>query len=173
MNLLVESTKYPVKLIPRKIIVITAILVGLSALQGQQAHAFSGTISDQATCEAAGGVWTTPPDTCTVNGLFIASGETLTINSGIILQNTGTITNNGLEPISDSFTLSSHRHMGNHVSSYRPQLGTPSPDPGHAPTTGDRRNTPWGPANRFLGSQFGRGQNLDAESYLRIESGIS
>jgi len=81
------------KLILSTIIVII-VLLAISGIQEQQAYAFSGTISDKLSCEAAGGTWTAP-NTCTITGIGIDFGETLAITSGIVLINSGTITING------------------------------------------------------------------------------
>jgi len=71
----------------------------------ESVYAAITTLSDQASCTALGGFWTTPPPTCTLsNSLTIASGDSLIINPGITLEfaagnnlvNKGSITNNGI-----------------------------------------------------------------------------
>ena len=92
--------------------VVLPILFGIVALgfigTSQNAHAVSGTISDQVSCEAITGTWVSP-DTCqVVNLTMISGGESLTVSSGIVLElsgntlvvdptitNFGTINNNG------------------------------------------------------------------------------
>ena len=57
-----------------------------------------GTISGQISCEGIGGIWDpigSLPSTCQVNDLTINVGEVLVISSGIILENTGIIINDG------------------------------------------------------------------------------
>ena len=76
------------------IIILLAVIAGFSGIQEQQAWAFSGTISDQASCQSAGGTWTAP-DTCTVNGITVSAGETMTIPGGVMLTVNGDILNNG------------------------------------------------------------------------------
>jgi M6 family metalloprotease-like protein len=62
------------------------------------------TISNQTTCQSAPilGTWTSP-NKCTVSSLTINSGATVTINSDIILINSGTVTNNGTLTNSGTF----------------------------------------------------------------------
>jgi len=67
--------------------------------------AVTTTISDQASCEGIGGVWTAATSTCTLSSsLTVTAGDTLIINSGITLEfaagtnlrNEGSVTNNGI-----------------------------------------------------------------------------
>ncbi len=51
----------------------------------QDAYAVGGTISDEASCVAFGGMWSSPPDKCEISSsATINSGETLTFSSGIL-----------------------------------------------------------------------------------------
>ncbi|MEK0360740.1 MAG: hypothetical protein QQN53_08235, partial [Nitrosopumilus sp.] len=69
--------------------VIVSILI-LGGLGFSDAFAVGGTISDQTSCEAIGGTWISP-NTCQITGtLSIPHLQTLTVNSGIILEITST-----------------------------------------------------------------------------------
>ncbi len=81
-------------------------VIGFSSIQ--DAFAVGGTISDQASCVAAGGSWN-PPNLCVIPNITINAGETLVVSSGIKLTifgnsvNQGTIDNFGTLEIQGSF----------------------------------------------------------------------
>jgi len=69
-------------------IIASILILGFIGLS-EDVHAVGGTISDQASCEAVGGIWIAP-NTCQIQGtLQLENFETLTIDSGIVLDVTG------------------------------------------------------------------------------------
>jgi hypothetical protein len=99
---------------------VFALIVTLSIVTIQDAHASSVTISDLASCESiSGAVWSTSPDTCTITiDQTINSGETWTVNTDVIVftnplvtitvDNGGTIDNSGIirtTPVGDRYFI--------------------------------------------------------------------
>jgi len=101
-------------------VLASILILGIAEFPFNQAFAIGGIISDQASCETIGGVWSSP-NICEIDFLAISSVEVLTVNSGIILElsegsfgspaqltNSGTIDNFG--SIKISFDL-----QGSHI----------------------------------------------------------
>ena len=70
-------------------IIICLVFVGY--LGDQKTFGFSGTISDQPSCESAGGTWTMSPEECTISGqLFIDEDDSfansVTFNGSIDIR---------------------------------------------------------------------------------------
>jgi len=94
-------------------IIASILIIGaIGFLFNQDSFALGATISDQASCEAFGGTWTSPPDKCKISNNFtVNSGETFTVSSNVLLfmnrvfitiNDGGTVNNFGnIESVSD------------------------------------------------------------------------
>ncbi|MFB5620300.1 MAG: MopE-related protein [Nitrosopumilus sp.] len=109
-------------------VIVSILILGLIGLP-EDAHAVSGTISDQGSCEAVGGTWVSNDagNFCIVASLTVNSGETLTIDGIQLLatgtfSNFGTINNSGL--ISNSGTFSNSGTINNNAGSTLRNSGT-------------------------------------------------
>ena len=105
---------------------IFAALSILVVFSSQPAYAATFTLSDQASCQAApfSGTWVTTPPTCQVAGFVINAGDFIVINSGITLDNMGTIasggsvatiTNNGVINNEGPLTSTPHGTISNFI----------------------------------------------------------
>jgi len=102
----------------RLVLAIMAVVLLVVLAAPQFAHA--GTITelkDAVSCGAIGGTWTAAAKTCAVNGFTVAAGDTLQVDAGITLTNSGTATNSGtlnnLGTLTNSGTLDNFGVVGN------------------------------------------------------------
>jgi len=68
-------------------VIVSILILGVIGFSfTQDSFAVGATISDQASCEAFGGTWTSPPDKCKISNNFtVNSGETFTVSSNVLL----------------------------------------------------------------------------------------
>ena len=94
--------------------IFAVLILSLSTLTIQDAHAVSGIISDITCVTDFGGIWNGVTNTCTVSSLLIDYGETLIIPVGItLLHNTGTIENFGT--VDNDGIITNYDIFNNHI----------------------------------------------------------